>query len=59
LRDLGVLSEAEVLQSFDDWEPGVEQSSFLASLGAFLDLCLEQRSEVGERGLLLAGRFDG
>ena len=38
LRDLGVISEPEVLQSFDQREPGVDQPAPLAPLGAFGDL---------------------
>jgi hypothetical protein len=57
LRHLGVLGEAEVLQSFDDREPSVEQSSPLASLGAFLDFSFQEGGEIGERGLLLTDRF--
>ena len=36
LRDLGVISEPELLQAFEQREPRVEQPSAFASLGAFL-----------------------
>jgi hypothetical protein len=55
LGHLGVVFEVEVLQSFDDREASVEQSAPLAPLGALLHLGLQQRGEVRERGLLLAG----
>ena len=56
-RDLGVVVEAELLEAFDDRETRVDQSAFLASLGAFLVLGFQQRGEVRDRGLLLAGRL--
>ena len=59
LRDLRVVSEAEVLQALERGEPRVEQAPSLASLCAFGGLGFEQRSEVGSRGLLLAGGFLG
>ena len=57
LRHVGVILEAEVLQAFDLREAGVDQSALLAPLGAFGHLGLQQRPEVGDRGLLLAQRF--
>jgi hypothetical protein len=54
LWDLGVIVEAELLQAFDDREARVDQPATLASFGAFLVFCFEQRGEVGDRGLLLA-----
>jgi hypothetical protein len=36
LRHLGVVGEAELLQTFDDREPRVDQPALLAPLGAFL-----------------------
>ena len=59
LRDLRVIGEPEVLEPFDRREPGVDQPAFLASLGAFGHLGLEQRREIGDRSLLLADRFLG
>jgi len=57
LGDLRVLVEAEILESFDQREARVDEASSFASLGAFLDFCFQERGEVRERGLLLAGRF--
>jgi hypothetical protein len=59
LRHLGVVSELEFLQPLDDREPRVDQASLLAAFGAFGHLGFEQRGEVGDRGLLLAGCFGG
>ena len=59
LRDLRVISEPEVLQPFDLREPRVDQPALLAALGAFGHLGLQQRGEVGDRGLLLADGFLG
>src|SRR5450755_1492168 len=59
LRDLRVVLEAEILEAFDVREPCVDQAAFLASLGAFGHLGLEQRGEIRDRGLLLAERFRG
>jgi hypothetical protein len=59
LRDPLVLIEAEVLQVFQRGEPGVDQAALLASFGAFGDLGLHERGEIGDRWLLLAGRFVG
>ena len=57
LRDLGVVGEAEILQAFDLREPGVDQPSALATVGAFGHLRFQQRAKVRDRGLLLAQRF--
>ena len=59
LRDLRVLVEAEVLEVLQRGEAGVVQAPSLASLGALGDLGLQERGEVGDRWLLLAGRFVG
>ena len=59
LRDLRVVGEAEVLEPFDLREAGVDQPAPLAAFGAFGHLGLQQRAEVGDRGLLLAGRLGG
>ena len=59
LRDLRVLGEAEVLQALDRREPRVDQAPAFATFGAFGHLGLQQRAEVGDRGLLLAGGFLG
>ena len=59
LGDVGVVGEAEVLQALDDRELGVQQPAAFAALGALGDLGLQQRGEVGDRGLLLARGFLG
>ena len=59
LGHLGVIVEAEVLEPFDDREPGVDQPALFAAFGALGDLGLKQRGEVGERGLLLARCLGG
>ena len=59
LRDRRVVGEDEVLQAFDLREARVDQAPAFAALGAFGHLGLQQRAEVGDRGLLLARRFVG
>ena len=59
LGDLGVVGEAEVLQALDLREARVDQAALLAALGALGHLGLQQRGEVGGRGLLLAGGLGG
>ena len=59
LRDVGVVGEAEVLEALDGREAGVDQAALLAALGAFGHLGLQQRGEVGDRRLLLAGGLGG
>jgi hypothetical protein len=49
----------EVLEAFDLREPRVDQPAFLAALGAFGHLGLQQRGQVRDRGLLLTQRFSG
>ena len=56
---VGVVGEAEVLQALDQREARVDQAAAFAALGAFGHLGLQQRGEVGDRGLLLAGGFGG
>ena len=52
---LRVICEPELLQAFEQREAGVEESSALAALGAFVHLGFEQRCQVRDRCLLLAG----
>jgi hypothetical protein len=59
LGHVGVVLEAEVLESLDEREAGVEQPAAFATLRALGDLGVEQRGEVGDRGLLLAHRIGG
>ena len=55
----GLSVEAEVLEAFDVREARVDQAASFAAFGAFGDLGLQQRGEVGDRGLLLADGFGG
>ena len=59
LRHAGVISEPELLQALEQREPRVQQPPAFAAFGAFVHLGLEQRREVRDRGLLLAGRLRG
>jgi hypothetical protein len=54
-----VVGEAEVLQALDDREARVDQTTTFAALGALGHLGLQQRAEVGDRRLLLAGDLGG
>jgi hypothetical protein len=59
LGDFGVVSEPEVLESFDLREPCVDQASFLAPLGALSHLRFKQRAQICDGGLLLSECFGG
>ena len=54
LGDRRVVGEAEVLEALDLREARVDQAAAFAALGALGHLGLQQRAEVGDRGLLLA-----
>lgn len=59
LRDLRVVGEPELLQAFEQREAGVQQATTFAAFGALLVLGFQERGEVRDRGLLLAGRLSG
>jgi hypothetical protein len=59
LRDLGVVGEPELLEAFEQREPGLEQASSFSSLGTFVHLGFEQRRQIRDRGLLLPDGFGG
>jgi hypothetical protein len=59
LRDLGVISEPELLQALEQREAGVYESPAFSAFRAFVHLGLQQRREIGDRGLLLAQSFGG
>ena len=56
---VGVVGEAEVLEALDLREARVDQAASFAAFGAFGHLGLQQRAEVGDRGLLLARGLGG
>src|ERR1039458_702585 len=59
LGDLRVLLEAEVLQALHQGKTRVDQPSAFAAFSSLTDLGLQQRREIGGRGLLVACRLLG
>jgi hypothetical protein len=55
LLDVRVLLEAEILEALYERKARVDEPAALSALGALLHLGLEQRRQVGQRALALAG----